>query len=139
MFRNILLPVDLSDRHQRAVELAADLASQAGGQLVLLHVIETIPGLAMEEERPFYNRLEKNARSHLARLGEALTTRKTMWRAEVRFGNRGPDILRCAREMQADLIVLTARPLDPEHPVAGLGSLSYKIGLFAECPVLLVK
>ena len=28
---------------------------------------------------------------------------------------------------------------DPEHPAAGWGSLSHKIGLLSSCPVLLVK
>jgi hypothetical protein len=41
--------------------------------------------------------------------------------------------------MQADLIVLTAPRIDPDHPVAGWASLSFKISLLAECPILLVK
>jgi nucleotide-binding universal stress UspA family protein len=139
MFKKILLPVDLSERHQPALEVAAELATQSGGEVVLLHVVEVIAGLAMEEEKTFYGRLEKVARSHLARLGNALTSRNVSWRAEVFCGHRGPAIVRHAGELGADLIVLTAPRLDPNNLAAGWGSLSYKVGILAACPVLLVK
>jgi nucleotide-binding universal stress UspA family protein len=139
MFRTILLPVDLADRHQRALDTAAALAGQAGGEVILLHVIELIPGLSMEEEKDFYARLEALARQHLEPLGQALGQRAVKWRAEIVYGRRGPDIVRYAGEQGADLVVLTAPPVDAAHLAAGLGSLSYRVGLFAPCPVLLVK
>jgi nucleotide-binding universal stress UspA family protein len=105
----------------------------------LLHVIEVIPGLAMEEEKPFYARLEKTARKHLEGLGAQLEGKEVRWQAEVRFGTRGPDIVRYAGETGADLIVLTSPRFDPERPAAGWGSLSHKLGILAACPVLLVK
>ncbi len=52
---------------------------------------------------------------------------------------RGPDIVRFAKEQGSEVIVLTAPHVDPAQPTAGWGSLSYKVGLFAPCPVLLVK
>jgi nucleotide-binding universal stress UspA family protein len=72
MFKKILLPVDLTDKHGPALDLAADLAKQSGGGILLLHVIEVIAGLSMEEEKDFYGRLEKMARGHLKRLGGRL-------------------------------------------------------------------
>ena len=59
MFRKILVPVDLSDRHGQALEIAARLAKASDGEVTLLHVIEMIPGLNLEEERDFYQRLEQ--------------------------------------------------------------------------------
>ncbi|MCI0461376.1 MAG: universal stress protein [Gemmataceae bacterium] len=139
MFRKILLPVDLTDKHARALEAAAALGGQAGGEVTLLHVVELIPGLSMEEEKSFYDRLETLARQHLEQLGQALRQRGVNWRSEILFGKRGPDIVRFAREQGTELIVLTAPHVDPTQPAAGWGSLSYKVGLFAPCPVLLVK
>jgi nucleotide-binding universal stress UspA family protein len=139
MFQKILLPVDLADKHQAALESAANLARLGAGDVTLLHVIEVIPGLPMEEDREFYQRLEGTARKHLQQLGEFFEGRAIPWHSEIRFGQRGPDIVRYAHQMEADLIVLTAPPFDPEHPAAGWGSLSYKVGMFAPCPVLLVK
>ena len=139
MFKNILLPVDLTDRHQPALATAAELARQGGGDVTLLHVVEIIPGLSLDEERVFYNRLERMARAHLERLGEELTRRQVPWHLEVRFGHRAPEVARHAREQDTQLVVLTSPRPDEDNPAAGWASLSYKIGLLSPCPVLLVK
>jgi nucleotide-binding universal stress UspA family protein len=139
MFRKILLPVDLTDRHAPALTIAADLAGRADGQVTLLHVIEVIAGSSVEEERNFYGRLEKAARAHLGRLGEVLKARAIPWRAEVLLGNRVPEVIHYAAASGADLIVLTAPRLEANHPGTGWGSLSFKIGFVCPCPVLLVK
>src|SRR5262245_34173164 len=104
MFKKILLPLDLTDKHRRALDIAADLASPGGGEVTLLHVIEVIPGLKMEEERHFYNRLEEAARKHLKQCGEVLARRKVTSRGEIIFGRRTPEVARYARENGADLI-----------------------------------
>ena len=139
MFKRILLPIDLSDKHDQAVEYAANLAGPHGGEVVLIHIVEVIAGIPMEEEKPFYNRLEKAAQAHLAKLGDRLKRSNVAWRAKIFIGQRVPEIIRHAQEMKADLIVLTSPPIDPNNVLGGLGSMSYKVGLFAPCPVLLVK
>jgi nucleotide-binding universal stress UspA family protein len=48
-------------------------------------------------------------------------------------------VVRYAAEGKVDLIVLTAPRFDKNHPAVGWGSLSYKVGMLAPCPVLLVK
>src|SRR5262249_39376388 len=96
MFTKILLPVDLSDRHMQALEAATTLAKQSGGVVTLLHVIEIIAGLTLEEEKSFYKRLEKSARQHLTRLAEHLTQQQITWRMEILYGQRGPEVVRYA-------------------------------------------
>jgi universal stress protein A len=139
MFKKLLLPVDLSERHQGALDIARELARQSGGTVVLLHVIEIIPGLPMDEEKPFYDRLDKIARKHLSRLGERLQQGNVAWQPEVLYGNRPAETVKYATDKGVDLIVLTAPHFDPKNLSAGWGSLSYKIGVLAQCPVLLVK
>jgi nucleotide-binding universal stress UspA family protein len=139
MFRNILLPVDLSDRHQAALNVAADLAGPSDGEVTLLHVIEVIPGLPIEEDLTFYHRLEKVARKHLNQLGGILRHRKVNRHAEILYGPRGPKIVQYAQEKDVDLIVLTSPRFDPDHVGVSWGSLSYKVSVLAPCPVLLVK
>jgi nucleotide-binding universal stress UspA family protein len=138
VFRKILLPVDMTDRHAQALSVAAEMAGRAG-EVVVLHVIEVIAGLTMDEEKPFYTRLERAARAHLEKLGADLSGRKVQTRAEIRFGNRVAEIAKYAGEGPADLIILTAPRFVPSDPAASLGSTSYRVGLFAPCPVLLVK
>ncbi len=139
MFRKIVAPLDLTDRHQKSLETAAELAGAGGAEVVLVHVIELIHGMPPEEEKDFYDRLEETAREHLARWARFLEERKVVVRQEVFFGGRALEVLRFARDSGADLVVLTAPTITPGQPDVGLGSLSYKIGVFSPCPVLLVK
>ena len=139
MFRKILVPVDLTDRHQQALEIAARLAKESDGGVTLLHVIEIIPALDMEEERDFYQRLEQVARDHLVRLGRYLEAHQVPRREEIIYGSRAPEIVRYAMEMGIDLIVLSSHRIDPKEPTAGWGTVSYKVGILSQCPVLLVK
>src|SRR5262245_24457666 len=139
MFKKILLPLDLTDKHKLAVDTAGELARLAGGEVILLHVIETIPGLPMEEEKAFFSRLERSAREHLTRMVADLRALQVSCRYEVIFGHRAADTVRYAAEHSIDLIVLTSPPFQTQHPASGLSSLGWKIGVVAACPVLLVK
>jgi universal stress protein A len=139
MFNKILVPVDLSDRHQQALEIAARLARESNGEVTLLHVIELIPGLWLEEERDFYDRIEQVARDHLARLGRYLEARQVLRREEIVYGDRAHEIVHYALESGMDLIVLASHRIKPEEPSVGWGTVSYKVGILSQCPVLLVK
>jgi nucleotide-binding universal stress UspA family protein len=139
VFKKILVPVDLSDRHQQALDIAARLAKERDGEVTLLHVIEIIPGLWPEEERDFYERIEQRARDHLARLGRSLEQCQVLRREEIVYGNRAQEIVRYAMEAGIDLIVLTSHRIDLQDPSAGWGTVSYKVGILSQCPVLLVK
>ncbi len=139
MFQKILVPVDLTDVHQPALDIAARLAQGSAGAVTLLHVIEVIAEVWAVEDRDFYDRLEHKARDHLARLGQYLGARAVPRREEVVFGNRAPEIVRYAVEEGIDLIVLKSHRIDLEHPSAGWGTVSYKVSILAQCPVLLVK
>jgi universal stress protein A len=139
LFKKILVPVDLSDTHQQAIEIAARLADESDGQVTLLHVVEVIPGLWVEEERDFYDRIEAAAWDHLSRIGRELEKLHVPRREEIIFGNRAEEIVRYATETGVDLIVLSSHRIDLKNPGAGWGTLSYKIGILSQCPVLLVK
>jgi nucleotide-binding universal stress UspA family protein len=138
MFHNILVPLDLTDRHARALATAADLAVAGAGQVTLLHVIELIEGTSREEEQDFYARLEEAAREHMQKRGAGLAGRGVSWHGEVRFGRREREVVRHAAEVGADLIIVTAPHVEPGAPLQ-LSSLSYAISVLAPCPVLLVK
>jgi nucleotide-binding universal stress UspA family protein len=136
-FKRVLLPLDLSDRHDQAVKLALQLVDPEKGEILLLHVIEMIAGYSFDEERTFYERLEKRTRAHMEKIGEAMRQKGIPIKAEIRYGDRGRETVRYAADSGTDLIVLTAPRVDPDN--LGWGSLSYKIAVFARCPVLLVK
>jgi nucleotide-binding universal stress UspA family protein len=139
MFRKILVPLDMTFKHRRVLDTAADLAQQSGGEVVLLHVIELLHTMPREEEQEFYDRLETGAQTHLEHHLVTLTERGIDARKEIRFGVRAAEVLRFAQTISADLIILTAPRIDPDNPQSGWGSMSYKLSFFAPCPVLLVK
>lgn len=139
MFKKILLPLDMTFKHQRAIDTAAELARQSGGEVVLLHVIELLHGMSRAEEKEFYDRLETAAQEHLEKHLIGLKERGIPCRKEILFGSRAAEVVHHARNMKADLIVLTAPSIDLDHPEDSFASLSLKLGIFAPCPVLLVK
>jgi nucleotide-binding universal stress UspA family protein len=139
MFQHILVPLDLTERHQPAVQAAVNLAKQNHGEVTLLHVIESIHGLPEDELRSFYNRIEKTASAHLERIGKQLTDQRVPWDSKLVIGSRVKEVVNFAAEHKSDLIVLTAPQVDPMQPGSGWASLSWKFAMLAHCPVLLVK
>jgi len=140
MYRSILVPVDRSQRAAAAVQAAFALATlQAGAHVTLLHVVEIIKDTTYDDYRDFYDALAAQARSEmdalLAPFGDAGPEVETT----VVFGRRVKEILRVAEERAFDLIVLQSHRIDREEPTKGWGTISHRVGLLAECPVLLVK
>ena len=60
MFDEIVVPVDLTPKNERAVEVARDLAKSFSSKVVLFHVIETLD-LPCDELREVYDRLQARA------------------------------------------------------------------------------
>ena len=81
VFKHILLPVDMSARHQHAVEIAARFAIESDGEVTLLHVIDIIAGPWLQE-LDFYKRIVERARAHLASLGRSLAAQQVLGREE---------------------------------------------------------
>ncbi|MCS7168250.1 MAG: universal stress protein [Gemmatales bacterium] len=139
LFRKILLPLDLTSRHQKALEIAANLAQQSGGEVTLVHVIELIPDLPREEQPDFYDHLEQEARRHLQQCAQQLAAKQVAWHIVILYGNRADEVITYASENAVDLIVLSSHKVDLDKPLTGWATLSYKISILAQCPVLLVK
>jgi nucleotide-binding universal stress UspA family protein len=139
MFHKILLPVDLTAKHQRAVDVAADLATQSGGQVTLVHVIEEIRGVSKSDEPEFFQRLETAASNALDAIAQRLHKRGIACERLVRYGDRVREVVRYAKNWKCDLIIVTGPRFDSKNPSPSWASLSWKIGMLAPCPVLLVK
>jgi universal stress protein A len=138
-FRHILVPTDLTGCTERALQLAGRLASRDGGRVTLLHVIETIQGLSLEEVKPFYERLER-------KVGKVLETMTRRAREDapppagvIVRGRRAEEIVKYAAANEVDLIVLASHRVNPSAVDRDWGTISYKVGILAQCPVLLVK
>jgi nucleotide-binding universal stress UspA family protein len=137
-YRRILVPLDLSERPSRALDVAARLI-EPSHSITLLHVIAEVEGVPAEELEDLYAGIRTRADEVLQRRAELLEARGLHARIEIRLGRRGAEILRVAEQEDSDLIVLASHHVDPARPGGGLGTLSHQIALLAPCDVLLVR
>lgn len=138
MFQKLLVPVDLTEKNRRAVEVARDLALETDGGVTLLHVIETLD-LPFEELEDFYRQLEEKAEAVMGRLAEPVRRAGVGVQERVVYGKRAEEVVGWAQRDDVDLIILSSHRVDLEDPGAGWATLSYKVAILAQCPVLLVK
>ena len=140
MYRSILVPVDRSQRAAGAVATAFRLAAvENGSRVVLLHVVEIIKDTTYEEYRDFYDSLAAQARSEMDAMLEPHRDDAPRAETEIAFGRRVKEILRVADEQAFELIVLQSHRIDRDEPTKGWGTISHRVGILANCPVLLVK
>lgn len=138
MFCRILVPVGLAQKDAVAVAVARDLASESGGTVTLLHVIEPLD-LPFQEMKDFYGRLEEKSLHVLEERVAPLREEGIQHSVHVEYGDRASTIVGHADEHDSDLIVMTSHRVDPANPGLGWTTLSYKVAILAQCPVLLVK
>jgi nucleotide-binding universal stress UspA family protein len=139
MYRNILIPVDLSKKGAAAVAAATDVADPQEASVTLLHVIETLQDVEYDELESFYQRIKERAEKTLGSWTDELSAKGFEAGAEIVFGRRGPEILRYADERDVDLIVMTSYALDRANPAEGFGTLSHQLAALSRCTVLLVR
>ncbi len=139
MFKNILVPTDFLDNDQHALDIAVKLCSMDNGKISLLHVIEVIANTTFEEFEDFYGGLEKRSFKDLNAIVDRLDTSKTVVEPQVVYGNRTREIVRYAEQNQVDLIIMKSHKVDLDDRSQGWGTISYKVSIMAQCPVLLVK
>ncbi len=135
-FDHVLVPTDLTSRTEKALQLAAKLAAS---RITLVHVIQTIEGLRFDELKRFYARLEKKARTEMSRLGRRVPEGSAQVVYAVTYGRAAEEIVKFAAASDVDLIVLASHRVNPSMANRDWGTISYKVGILAQCPVLLVK
>jgi len=140
MFKNILVPTDLSEKSSRALEIALDMANRRGDcRVTLLHVIERIEDSDEEEFQSFYDKLASKARLKMKEMTKQYSAGKAEIAKEIIFGNRVGEIVDFARKHAVDLIILSSHKLNRVDAVEGWATISYKVGILAPCPVMMVK
>ena len=137
-FHHLLVPTDLTERTEKALQVADKLAVSDKSRITLVHVIETIDGVQFDELKAFYERLEQKAWTAMTRLARGVPGVAQVESAVV-YGRRAEEIVKYASANDVDLIVLASHRVDPSMVNLDWGTISYKVGILAQCPVLLVK
>lgn len=148
MFERILVAVDGSEPALRAVDIAAGLAEKFGSELLVVTVLESLR--LTSEARQFADTEHlKELPAALANrlIGEPLVsqaarraTKKGVKKVNqiVENGDPAQEILRVAKALSADLIVLGSRGLGTIRGLL-MGSVSHKVMNLSECPCMTVK
>lgn len=142
-YRQILLATDFSETAKDALDHAVGIAGEAGATLHLLHVIEEIGYWEGFDLKRFpsddvYEELRESARIALDDLMEHTAERGVERQVHVREGKPFLEIIRAAKKIPADLIVVGS------HGQSGLaetlfGSTADKVVRKAPCAVLVVR
>ena len=138
-FHHLLVPTDLTERTEKALQVADTLAVSDKSRITLVHVIETIDGLQFDELKSFYERLEQKARTAMTRLARSVPEGVAQVESAVVYGRRAEEIVKYASANDVDLVVLASHRVKPSMVNRDWGTISYKVGILAQCPVLLVK
>jgi nucleotide-binding universal stress UspA family protein len=139
VFKRILVPIDLSGRNTQTLDVALELARATHALVTLCHVIQSVRDVPSAELRRFYRRLEATSARTLARVAKRFTAREVPVDTVVCIGEPAREIVRLAAGRRTDLIVMGSHKVRAGRWATGWGTISYKVGIFCRCPVLLVK
>jgi nucleotide-binding universal stress UspA family protein len=139
--KSILVPMDFSACSKKALHYALPFARQFGASLTLLYVAH-IPYVGAEVGGIDYALIETQLRTggmkEIERIAGEEVGAEIPTRAIVRVGLPHHEIAKAAKEIDADLIILST------HGHTGLkhvflGSTAEKVVRHAPCPVLVVR
>ena len=149
--KRILVPHDGNQMSDKAVLYASKLAKGLNTEIILLYVIEEIevPAtlllgndrvLIERAKRSIQKELEQNWNKFVQEKVKSLSAEKIGVSKDIRTGDAAEQIVKFAKENQADLIVMGSRRLEGgvSKVVVALGSVARKVSESASCPVMLV-
>ncbi|MEW6210056.1 MAG: universal stress protein [Acidobacteriota bacterium] len=148
--RKILCPTDFSDCSYEALRIAAEIASQFGAQLYLLHVLPDMPNPlwtsllddARAKFEPGLSEYEKALRDAAQRkLAEVIAERipgSVESHAALSKGDAATEIARVAESERAALIIMSTHGMRGWRQVA-LGSVAERVVRLSSRPVLTVR
>jgi nucleotide-binding universal stress UspA family protein len=143
MFKQILVPIDLSDLElaKPAIANAAAMAKQSGGTLRLINVLPLTPVMLAEYVPPdFEAQQRRTAQDALSIIVKEIALDPSRTSSTVRQGGVHQEILEEATAFKADLIVMSShRPQKPGLRTYFLGSNAGHVVRYAKCSVLVVR
>jgi nucleotide-binding universal stress UspA family protein len=141
MFRNILVPIDLSDKHswRKALPAAAALCEAFGAKL---HVISVVPEFGLPIIGQYFPEgYEERVRQQVAKQLKAFVAEQVPdavpTRRIVAEGKIYREILKAAAIIEADLIVMGSH--HPELKDYLLGPNAARVVRHADCSVMVVR
>ncbi len=140
MFTNILVPVDIAEPElaKPAIMTAVAMARSIGGKVRLVNVLPMTPVMLAEYVPPDFDiQQRKSAEETLAAMARDSGLDAASVSTAVRQGGIYHEIIQEAKDMGADLIVMTSHR--PDMRSYFLGSNAGHVVRYANCSVLVVR
>jgi nucleotide-binding universal stress UspA family protein len=140
--RCLLAPTDFSDSSRPALERAVEFARRWQARLIFVHVIEPVAQANIWPAEPVPVELFLAEPQDLAPEWRAVTDQLPLsqieWTSQTRKGEAAAEIVACARENSAELIIMGT------HGRTGLlhallGSVAERLARLSETPVMTVR
>jgi nucleotide-binding universal stress UspA family protein len=139
----ILAPIDFSDPSHASMNIAADMASRFGAELLLVHVepaIQDLPAdVSILKERAYDEGLTADAAKRLTDLAATLAPKNIKVRTELGTANDvGMELVRSAEDNNVDMVIISTHGMTGWRKFA-FGSVAEIVVKQASCPVLLLR
>lgn len=143
MLKRLMVPLDGSERAERALQLATHLAQRSGGELLLVRIVGIPPirlapyGEPAQIALALIAQAREDADKYLKEVAQRPPLREITVRTLTIEGNVTADLLSTARDEQCDLIVMST------HGYSGfnrwrLGRVAAQVARHSPVPVLIV-
>jgi nucleotide-binding universal stress UspA family protein len=139
----ILAPIDFSDASRAALDVAVDMASRFGAELLLVYVVPAIPDLPKDvsifKEGEYDKSLENKDAQQLKELAATVANKNVKVRTELGTGDDvGMELVRIAENDHVDMIIIATHGMTGWREFA-FGTVAEKVVKQADCPVLVLR
>ncbi|NLI13708.1 putative universal stress protein [Pelotomaculum propionicicum] len=135
MYKNILIPIDGSEKALQAARHGANLASRIGARVTLFNVTPVMPA---DVRGMVLNKINAQGRETLEKVAAELTSYNVQVETEMIMGHPAEAICKKAKTGRYDLIIMGSRGLSGVKGYL-MGSVSIAVTTHASCPVLIVR
>ena len=142
VLRTLLVPVDFSETAEHALEAAIDLATAVSAKVYLVHVYQIpvygFPDGAFIAGPEVATRISEAAQKGLDAIVERYRSRGVELGSELRTGAAHEEIVHCAKDLGADLIVMGTHGRGMiAHAL--LGSVTERVVRTSPVPVMTIR
>lgn len=145
MYKKILVPLDGSDRSNKALFHTVELASKLGSKITLMHVVPSLPPYVNtavdrlgQAQQSIIEELMRNGKEMLQQYASSISDKGIEVESITVMGQPADEIIEKAKLEEYDLIVIGSRGLG-EIKGYLMGSVSNRVSRHAPCPVLIIR
>ena len=138
--KNILFPTNFSDSSKKAGEYVLYLAKNLDSTVHIVHIIEPLRYLEIDEEIiKFYDDLKNKLNPKMENKLSEFHKENINTKSEIIIGARWKEINIYAEDNDIDLIIMGSHGLRDHKGDISIGTTSHKVIFTCTCPIMLIK